>query len=117
MNHEQARKMARNAMAAGKITKPSSCSRCGCIPRQSELDGHHPDYDRPLDIVWLCSNCHVNEHYPNRAGKPRQKDTKYTAVRIYQHSYDKLKVLADKNKRSMSRMLEVLVDEALEQVK
>lgn len=37
------------------------CAKCKSTER---IDGHHPDYDRPLDVIWLCRPCHVLEHHP-----------------------------------------------------
>jgi hypothetical protein len=34
------------------------CQRCGSPDSQM----HHHDYDRPLDVVWLCRPCHALEH-------------------------------------------------------
>lgn len=25
-------------------------------------EAHHPDYDRPMDVVWLCRKCHKAEY-------------------------------------------------------
>jgi hypothetical protein len=47
-----------NALRRGKIVKPFSCAKCGSVDR---LDGHHSDYSKPLDVVWLCRPCHVEE--------------------------------------------------------
>jgi hypothetical protein len=30
------------------------CARCGS-PR---ADAHHPDYAKPLDVIWVCRICH-----------------------------------------------------------
>lgn len=43
----------------GKIIKPELCE--GCMEKQ-ELHGHHIDYDKPLDVKWLCITCHAKEH-------------------------------------------------------
>lgn len=56
MRHE-ARWQARRAVASGKIKK-IPCVKCG--ERKSEM--HHPDYYKPLDVVWLCVKCHDAEH-------------------------------------------------------
>jgi hypothetical protein len=45
-----------NAVRSGRIAKPTTCSVCGCTPRK--LEGHHPDYLKPLEVVWCCTTCH-----------------------------------------------------------
>lgn len=45
-----------NTLRNGSIVRPSVCSRClasGC-----RIDAHHPDYSKPLEVVWLCRPCH-----------------------------------------------------------
>lgn len=51
-----------NAVRDKRVDKPDTCSRCGAGGR---IDGHHADYTRPLDVVWLCRSCHVAEHREN----------------------------------------------------
>ena len=34
------------------------CVRCG---EQKSL-AHHEDYDKPLDVMWLCQPCHKQRH-------------------------------------------------------
>jgi hypothetical protein len=53
------------AVRAGKITKPD---RCGC-GRQARVQGHHDDYSKPLDVVWLCGACHKARHQMKRLSK------------------------------------------------
>lgn len=54
-----ARRQVYNAVSRGDLVRPSYCTRCGaaCKP-----EGHHPDYAKPLDVVWLCRQCHGKEH-------------------------------------------------------
>lgn len=49
-----------NALQAGKVKRPSTCSVCGkqCVPH-----GHHPDYSKPLEVVWVCHKCHCEYHW------------------------------------------------------
>jgi hypothetical protein len=55
--------LAHRAVAAairnGTLIKPDTCEN-GChIEEPSELDGHHDDYSRPLEVKWLCgAKCH-----------------------------------------------------------
>lgn len=46
----------RRAVLAGKI-QPLPCFVCG-----EKAEAHHPDYDRPLDVMWLCSSHHKQTH-------------------------------------------------------
>lgn len=41
------------------ITTPSPCSVPGC---ESTGERHHPDYSKPLEIVWLCRKHHRMIH-------------------------------------------------------
>ena len=34
------------------------CIRCGAIKSVA----HHEDYDKPLDVMWLCQPCHKQRH-------------------------------------------------------
>jgi len=45
-----------NAVRDGRV-QPWPCLICG-----AKAEAHHPDYDRPLDVVWLCSPHHKQAH-------------------------------------------------------
>ena len=47
----------RNAVRDGKV-KPWPCEVCGT----DRVEGHHPDYSRPLQVVWLCNQHHREAH-------------------------------------------------------
>ena len=34
------------------------CQACGV----KKVMGHHPDYTKPLEVIWLCREHHVEEH-------------------------------------------------------
>lgn len=40
-----------------KIIKPKSCEKCG-----GKAQAHHPDYNKPLKVRWLCTKHHGQEH-------------------------------------------------------
>lgn len=52
-----------NAVKNKKILKPDTCSECGST---GIIEGHHPDYDYPLSVQWLCTMCHDAKHKENR---------------------------------------------------
>ncbi len=52
-----AHKAVSNAIRDGKLT-PLPCQVCGI----QEVEAHHPDYSRPLDVVWLCRHHHSQIH-------------------------------------------------------
>lgn len=43
-------------MKAGEIVKPESCEGCGL---KRAVEKHHPDYSRPVLVLWLCKPCHA----------------------------------------------------------
>ena len=51
-----------NAVRSGLIEKPNSCSRCGKIEVSRRIHAHHHDYTKPVDVTWLCTQCHKDEH-------------------------------------------------------
>ena len=50
-----------NAVRDGRLRK-LSCSVCG----SEESEGHHEDYSKPLEIVWLCPKHHAEHHKQKR---------------------------------------------------
>src|SRR5690606_38487088 len=54
------------AVRTGRLVKPACCEDCHQQKPARELHGHHEDYDRPLDVAWLCAPCHMKRHrkYP-----------------------------------------------------
>jgi hypothetical protein len=59
----RARKAVDNAIQRGKIRKPQYCENCGSyVERPRDMHAHHEDYSRPLDVEWLCRDCHLERH-------------------------------------------------------
>lgn len=49
------------AVKRGDLVRPSVCERCGTDKGQG-LHGHHDDYSKPLEVMWLCPLCHRRRH-------------------------------------------------------
>ena len=47
---------------------PEPCAICGNMGQHR----HHPDYDKPFDIVWLCESCHHKLHPRNRKDRTKE---------------------------------------------
>lgn len=58
----------KRAVDIGKLDKPDKCSNCDA---GGMIHGHHADYTKPLEVIWLCPTCHKQEH--------RQDTRKHTA--------------------------------------
>lgn len=54
----------RRAIKVGIVTPWPVCAvpSCSC----TTVHGHHPDYSRPLDVVWLCPEHHSALHAQHR---------------------------------------------------
>jgi hypothetical protein len=48
-----------NAVRGGRITPWPVCALPECTLKP---EAHHPDYDQPLDVVWLCRAHHMQAH-------------------------------------------------------
>lgn len=52
-----ARSELRKAVRNGNVIKQP----CWCGNPKSQ--GHHPDYSKPLEVIWLCSKHHSQKHH------------------------------------------------------
>ena len=62
LNDEQRKKANARSYAnvykrRGKLIQ-EDCIKCG----NPESEMHHEDYDKPLEVTWLCRDCHLEYH-------------------------------------------------------
>jgi len=53
-----------NAIKTGELINPRICEKCDS---KNHIVGHHDDYDKPLEVRWLCQVCHMDWHSKNEA--------------------------------------------------
>lgn len=53
---QDARYKIRDSIKSGKIIRPKICSVCN---KKKIIEGHHPDYSKPLEVIWVCRKCHT----------------------------------------------------------
>lgn len=47
------------AIKRGDLIRPEQCSVCH---KKCKPEGHHADYSKQLEVMWLCKSCHAYEH-------------------------------------------------------
>jgi FtsZ-interacting cell division protein YlmF len=56
---EKARRILQTNVRYKIIDRPDMCCNCGTV---TLIHGHHEDYSKPLEVIWLCSSCHELLH-------------------------------------------------------
>jgi len=46
-----------SAIKKGVLKRPTVCQSCG--KENIPIEGHHEDYLKPFDVIWLCPKCHA----------------------------------------------------------
>jgi hypothetical protein len=61
------------ALNGGKIEKVEICEICGYEGKfkdgRSAIQAHHPNYNEPYNVMWLCQKCHHAWHKNHKAIK------------------------------------------------
>ena len=73
---DHAQNMAEYALRQGVLARPAACENCGTEPPRmkdgrSRIQAHHADYNKPLEVMWLCQKCHHQWHKENN---PKRKE-------------------------------------------
>ena len=71
------------AIQQGIVQRRTDCEKCGSTETfkngRTAIQAHHPDYNKPLDVMWLCQKCHHEWHKHNKA-MPRKEVIEDEAV-------------------------------------
>ena len=60
---QHARELAQSYIRTGRIKRAEVCNLCK--EKSENIEAHHEDYNKPLDIKWLCMACHRKLHAKN----------------------------------------------------
>jgi hypothetical protein len=53
-------KVYNKAINNGELVRSKKCQICSS--KKGKMDGHHHDYSKPLDVIWVCKECHMLIH-------------------------------------------------------
>lgn len=70
LDRHKVRQAVRRALKAGEITKAGNCVLCHA---DTGIEAHHANYDEPLEVTWLCRNCHASYHTTEAAKQAEVK--------------------------------------------
>ena len=61
----------KRAIKKGILIPRTDCELCGQVPNTQQgrkgIEAHHSDYNKPLEVLWLCQKCHHHWHKENQA--------------------------------------------------
>lgn len=68
---ERAHDLVEKAVLCGRLTRASACETCGGSGEfkdgRTSIQAHHDDYNKPMQVRWLCQPCHHEWHKANVA--------------------------------------------------
>lgn len=69
------------AVKKGDLVRPDSCECCG---KKTKPEGHHPDYNKALEVLWLCKRCHSDIHcrvlFTDEVELSKEDEAKWKAI-------------------------------------
>lgn len=75
---DSARQAVRRAVRNGIVKRVLTCEKCGAAKPQK----HHHDYEKPLDVHWLCAKCHAAVHVKEGWWKTRIPTFDFTHIPV-----------------------------------
>lgn len=69
--HDRSQNILEQAMIKGIVERKLACESCDETSvfkdGRTGVQAHHSDYNKPLDVMWLCQTCHHEWHKNNTA--------------------------------------------------
>ena len=101
---ERARYLVQSEVNSGRKPKATSLQCAHCENMASHY--HHPDYDKPLEVIPLCTQCHGMAHRT-------AAETKICAFRLDVPELVKLDILVKASGLNQSEVIRQLIDTAM----
>jgi hypothetical protein len=109
MNNAACRNATRAAIKNGTLIK-EACQVCGDV----DVQAHHTDYNKPMDITWLCDKHHRELHREKPEITPGDNSgTKVFAINMTDEAIKLLDDLARQSFRTRSAEIRFLVEQEL----
>ena len=68
---DHAQNLLEKAVEKGIVTRKTHCEKCGYAGQfkngRTAIQAHHSDYNKPLEVQWLCQKCHHEWHKKHKA--------------------------------------------------
>lgn len=58
----------KRGLGNGTIVRAQACMMCGL---KCKTIGHHHDYSKPLEVIWVCHECHMSIHKKHKFMKKK----------------------------------------------
>ena len=70
---DRAQNILEQAIVKKIIIRKNRCEKCldtGTFKNgRTKIQAHHSNYNKPLDVIWLCQKCHYEWHKNNKANQ------------------------------------------------
>ena len=113
MRIDKAHSLCQQAIKKGQLVRPESCSFCDST---CEPIGHHFDYDKPLEVIWLCVKCHRFFHKTLGKGK-NHGGTIGSQIYVDDDTKKELDKLAEKEHRAITDEIKFLIDKRKDELR
>ena len=93
--------LVKKAEEDGVIIRPLLCEAC---EREKFLIRHHRDYNKPLDVTWLCYSCHSKEHHTRKIlGRRSNTVLRRKIIQVASDVWEKIRKESKKQSKKTNR--------------